>query len=65
MATKRAFNPTDGPVVVDSEGRTVDGHGWGDVDSTDDAVKGAVDDGRLLLLPVSTARTSKTTSSQE
>lgn len=38
-----AFNPTDGPVVIDDDGRTVEGGGFAAVDTTVDPVKAAVD----------------------
>jgi len=44
-----AFNPTAGPVVSDDDGRTIAGGEWGAVDTTSDAVKSAVDAGRLML----------------
>ncbi len=46
--TKRAYNPTDGPVVIDREGRILAGGEWGAV-TDNPAVTDAVNAGRLLL----------------
>lgn len=49
------FNPTDQPVVVDDEGRTVAGHSWSPALSTADEVKTALDDGRLVKVSANPA----------
>lgn len=43
-----AYNPTDGPVLIDDAGRVVGGGEWAPVDSTDETAKAAFDAGRLL-----------------
>lgn len=45
-----AYNPTDGPVVIDADGRTLEGRGWGPVQTTEEAAKAALDDGRLVKI---------------
>lgn len=42
------WNPGDSPVVVDDAGRTIAGREFGTADTTDDLVKAATADGRLL-----------------
>jgi hypothetical protein len=49
MTYKLAYNPTDGPVVIDTAGRMIGGRDWGAVDTTDDLTKTAVEQGRLVL----------------
>lgn len=44
-----AFNRTDGPVLIDADGRQLGGHEWGAVDTTSDEVKSAVQLGRLSV----------------
>lgn len=46
-----AFNATDGVLLADDFGRTVDGGSWGTVDTTCDAVEQAVEAGLLHLFP--------------
>lgn len=48
MAHKTAYNPSDDPLVVDTEGRVIGGREWGTYDTTDEVAKGLVADGRLL-----------------
>lgn len=48
MVYAAAYNPTDSPVVIDGEGRTLGGRAWGPVETTEDAVKAALSDGRLV-----------------
>lgn len=48
MAKRTAFNGTQSPVVIDDEGRTIPGLQRGEVDSTADLVKQAIDAGRLV-----------------
>jgi hypothetical protein len=47
--TRSAFNPTDGPVVIDDEGHVLPGLEHGDVDSDAAEVQAAVEQGRLIL----------------
>lgn len=49
MAYITAYNTTDTVLVVDEDGRTIDGHGWGTVDTTSELVKGATEAGWLEL----------------
>jgi hypothetical protein len=49
MTYALAYNPTDGPVVIDAAGRTLGGREWAPANTTDDFVKQAVDAGRLVL----------------
>lgn len=45
-----AYNPGDSPTLADSlEGRTIDGHGWGVIDTLDPVVKAGEQDGRLVV----------------
>lgn len=46
-----AHNSTDSPVVIDSEGRTIQGNGFGTVDTTAQEVKDLADDGTLHIFP--------------
>lgn len=46
-----AFNTTDAPVVVDDEGRTIEGRSWGTIETTTDAAKAAADEGTLQVYP--------------
>lgn len=48
MSLKLAYNPTDCPVLADSQGYTVGGRSWGVVDSTDELTKAEYDAGRLI-----------------
>lgn len=50
MVYKTAFNTTDSPVVIDDEGHVLGGNEWGTVETTDDAVKAALDSGDLVLV---------------
>lgn len=43
-----AYNPSDGPVLIDGQGRTVGGREWMAVDNTDPVAKLAFDSERLL-----------------
>jgi hypothetical protein len=43
-----AFNPTDGPVIIDIAGRSLGGGEWGAIDITDDIAKDALDTHRLV-----------------
>lgn len=49
MAKRVAFNPTESPVVIDDKGHSIAGLDRGEVDSTSDVVKQAIDGGRLVL----------------
>jgi hypothetical protein len=46
MTAQFIYNPTDSPVVIDGEGRTIAGREWGWADSKD--VGDALDSGRLV-----------------
>lgn len=46
-----AYNSTDTAQVVDVEGRTIDAHGFGTVDTTDDATKALAEAGVLHIFP--------------
>lgn len=48
MGYVTAYNPGDSPVVVDDDGRTVGGREWSPVLTTEDRVKEAFADGRLV-----------------
>lgn len=50
MPQRTAFNPTEGPVVIDDEGRTLPGLTHGPVDPSCDAVTEALAGGRLVLV---------------
>jgi hypothetical protein len=52
MSYALAYNPTDGPVVIDAAGRTLGGREWGPANTTDDFVKQAVDARRLVLAAI-------------
>jgi hypothetical protein len=47
MSDRLAFNPTDTPVLIDADGRTVAGGEWATVNDTAPAVLEAIDLGRL------------------
>lgn len=47
---KTAYNPTDGPMVVDEEGRVIGGRDWGTVNTTDPVAKVLLDDDSILLV---------------
>ena len=47
---RTAYNTTDAPVVVDSEGRSIGGGEWGTVETTEDAVKAALEAGSLEII---------------
>jgi hypothetical protein len=49
MTYKLAYNPTDGPVVIDTAGRMIGGREWGAADTTDEFAKTATEQGRLVL----------------
>lgn len=51
---RTAYNPTDAPVVIDDEGRTLEGLAWGPVRSTAEEVRGALERGTLVLLDTDT-----------
>lgn len=42
------FNPSDSPVLLDEEGRSVGGGEWATAETTDDVTKAALADGRLV-----------------
>lgn len=46
-----AHNASDSPVVIDAEGRTIEGGGFGTVDTTADEVKDLAEDGVLHIFP--------------
>lgn len=48
MVYRLAFNPTDSPVIVSKDGRTLGGGEFGPVDADDKAVQAAVDADRLV-----------------
>jgi len=48
MVKKVAFNGTESPVVIDDEGHSLAGLERGEVDTTSDAVKGAIATGQLV-----------------
>lgn len=52
MVYRTGYNPTDTPVVVDDEGRTIGGREWGTYQTTEDAAQAALSDGRLLEVEV-------------
>lgn len=60
MATKRVFNPTDQPVVIDDEGRVLGGGEWAELDTTDDLIKSLLDREQLLVPADSKPSTTKT-----
>lgn len=43
-----AYNPTDGPVLIDDAGRVLGGGEFGPVDTTEQPTKDALEDGRLV-----------------
>jgi hypothetical protein len=59
MATKRVFNPTDGPVVIDGDGHILGGGEWAELDISSDLVKSLLDREQLLI-PDSKPSTTKT-----
>lgn len=50
MSFETVFNPGDGPAFASSDGKVVDAHGWGCVDTADPIVVQAVAAGRLLIV---------------
>lgn len=46
---KTVFNPSDSPVTVSASGRTVGGHDWGTVQTTEQEARSAIDNGYLLV----------------
>jgi hypothetical protein len=48
MSFVLAYNPTDGPVIIDSAGRSLGGGEFGAVDTSDDLARAAVAAGRLV-----------------
>lgn len=48
MAHRTAYNPSDDPLVVDTEGRVIGGREWGTYDTTDEVAKALVAEGRLV-----------------
>lgn len=51
MAPAVAFNSAETPVVVDFEGRSIEGQGWGVVETTADEVKELGEAGVLRVYP--------------
>lgn len=49
---KTAFNPADTALVVSEDGRTIGGHEWGTVDTTDAVGKRLLADGLLINVDV-------------
>lgn len=60
----RVYNPSDAPVIVDADGRTVDGRGHADVEASDQ-VDAALADGRLVEQPAETAKRTTTTAKSD
>jgi hypothetical protein len=48
MTFQLAYNPADGPVIIDSAGRVLGSREWGPVDSADDTAKQMLADNRLV-----------------
>lgn len=48
MAHKTAYNPSDDPLVVDTEGRVIGGREWGTYDTTDEVAKSLLASGALV-----------------
>jgi hypothetical protein len=48
MTFHLAYNPTDGPVVIDTAGRVLGSREWGPVDAADDTAKQLLDADRLV-----------------
>lgn len=46
-----AYNRTDAPVVIDAEGRSIEGGGFGTVDTLADEVKSLAEAGHLHIFP--------------
>lgn len=48
MTFQLAYNPSDGPVVIDTAGRILGSREWGAVDTTDDTAKQLLSTDRLI-----------------
>jgi hypothetical protein len=61
MSDRLAFNPTDTPVLIDDDGRSLAGGEWATVDDTAQPVLDAIDLGRLTwpAEPDTTTTTTK------
>lgn len=44
------YNSTDRPVLIDAEGRTIEGRGWGSVDDSKPEVKEALKNESLVIV---------------
>lgn len=51
MSYQVAYNPTDAPVLIDFEGRSLGGREWGVVDRSDELVVAALEADRLRTYP--------------
>lgn len=60
MATKRVYNATDRPLVIDGEGRTLGGGEWTDLDTGSDLIAGLLDREQLVIPADSKPSTTKT-----